>query len=158
MVQQGLALGLINEADVAAINEGELRSYHDGGGVPESEHRLLRAYEVLFRAMPMLPKRIRADVRILRALERLPNRMSHFTALFVDGLNGLRVGSNDHTAYGAHYLYWMARVMAERAGAGFPAATTPANIDEAPAAPTTHVARSLRLPLVAGQQAVPTAR
>lgn len=145
MVQQGLALGLINDDDVAAINEGELRSYHDGGSVPTEQHRILRAYEVLFRAMPLLPKRLRADPRLLGLLKRLPDRVSHLAGLFVDSLNGLRARSNDHTAYGAHYLYWMARIIAARAGVKVPPATRPADpsppMDSAMGEPDTFSAR-----------------
>ncbi len=130
MVQQGLALGLIDERDVAAINEGSLRSYKDGGGVPDAAEKQLRAYEVLFRAMPLLPRSLRGDVRVLRLLERLPNRMAHFTGLFVDAVAQFKAGSNDHTAFGAHYLYWMTRVMAERAGMTMPPATRAVPIDE----------------------------
>lgn len=154
MVQQGLALGLIDESDVAAINEGELRSYHDGGSVPTEHHRTLRAYDILFRAMPMLPRRVRGDARILELLERLPDRAAHLTGLVADGLNGLRAGSNDHIAYGAHYLYWMARVMASRAGVTLPPATRAVDIDPPMAAPrskdTATAPRTVRLPLAAG--------
>jgi radical SAM superfamily enzyme YgiQ (UPF0313 family) len=151
MVQQGLALGLIDETDVAAINEGELRSYHDGGNVPTEHHRTLRAYEVLFRAMPLLPRRVRGDARLLALLERLPDRASHLSGLFVDGLNGLRAGSNDHFAYGAHYLYWMARISAKRAGISPPPATRPADVDPPPPPPPSEetAVRNVRLPLAA---------
>ncbi len=128
MLADARRLGLVTDDDIAQINRGLFRTYHDGGHVPEAQLRSYHAHELLFRAMPLLPRSLRGRIDP-RWLEFLPNRASKMAEIGVDMVNALKNVSAEHIAYGLHYALHLGRFGKRKLGVGVGPATTPRGAD-----------------------------
>ena len=122
MVAEARARNQLDDEEVAAIERGELRSYHAGGNVPAADLAHYRGYELLFGLLPLLPAPLRALIPA-SPLAATPARVAAALRIAVDLTNATRTRSNEHFAYAAHYLYHLGRHLAGELGLRLPAPT-----------------------------------
>ena len=113
MVEQGRALGLIDDNDIAAINSGDMGLFHANSDSAESER--FRGYDLLFRMLPLLPRPLRAHVAP-SLVARLPRVVTGAIGFAADLINGALTLSQDHIAYARHYSYWLRRMALRSVG------------------------------------------
>lgn len=104
MVQQGLDLNLITPEDVDRINTGEFVSvFHTFSAMHQTQRLdLFSTYELIFRLMPLFPRRIRRTLTYER-FRRIPAPAAKLLGMSADILNGLVNRNPDHWSYLRHY-------------------------------------------------------
>jgi len=122
MAEQAHALGILDDSDLSAIERGHLHGYHSGGHASPAQLRDYLGYDLLFCMLPLVPRRLRARIPA-GPLGRLPKPLARGARLAVDVVNALRMRSNEHLAYGLHYLYHCGRESARKLGLKPPPAT-----------------------------------
>lgn len=115
MLRDGVAAGVLDESDVAAIERGMSRTFHHlhlGKGLPAEHVRTYRRYEVLFRALPLLPARIRERVRA-EHLPNLPERVASGLGFAFDLVNAAVRRDEETFIYARHYRHLLKRDLAD---------------------------------------------
>lgn len=116
ILDEALASGVLSQADVDDIHRGRTRTFHhqrEGRGVSRELLRAYRRYEVLFRALPLLPPWAR---RRLRA-EHLPpmsERVANGVGFALDLTNAVLRRDAETAIYARHYASLLGRQL--RAG------------------------------------------
>lgn len=126
MLAEARAAGTLAESDAELIEEGlSGNTYHVPADLrdPLQKRRFL-SYEALFRAMPLLPGRLRRKVRA-GSLDRLPAGLVEAGGRTADLVNAIKTINPDMIAYGRHYAYHLAKEGLLKIGAHVPSATTP---------------------------------
>jgi len=130
LVQQALAKGLITSEEVERLNDGiDFDFYRDSAKVTDPQKRKkYKAYEVLFKLMPILPRFMRQNLSV-SFLERLPISVCSFISFTADILIGLVMKNPDHFTYAKHYLYHIFRFCLGKVGIKISPSTIPLNSD-----------------------------
>jgi hypothetical protein len=118
MTRQAAADGTIGADELHAINRGLGGNQHQLSEWRETRREQLRdqlKYEVLFRAIPLLPTRWRDRVGI-RHIPDMPDWLYERTALAFDVANHLVKGDRDMVIYAKNYAHHLRRVLAEKTG------------------------------------------
>ncbi len=117
LLREALASGRLSTADHDAIRRGETRLFHSRTARSDDERQsFYRRYEVLFRLMPLLPRRAREAVRA----EHVPDLPAPLATAFGLGLELVNLAAHrDSEAenYARHYLHTMAWQARELVGA-----------------------------------------
>ena len=122
MLGQARRLGLVSDAEARCIDAGDLRPYHNDGSLAPGAAEAYRAYELLFRLLPLLPSPVRGRVPA-RWFRPLPGTAAYLAGFAADILNGVFQQSFDHYAYGFHYAQSLARRAIRAVGLTPPPAT-----------------------------------
>jgi len=113
MAAQAHELGILTDADLREIEGGHLHGYHSGGHASPDQLRAYLGYDLLFCVLPLVPARLRGRIEA-RTFGRLPLPLARGARFTIDMANALRTRSNEHLAYGLHYLYHIGRITADR--------------------------------------------
>jgi radical SAM superfamily enzyme YgiQ (UPF0313 family) len=133
LVQQGLTMGLITSEEVERLNDGmDFDFYRDSAKVTDPQKRKkYKAYEVLFKLIPILPGFIRRNIRP-EFFERLPLPVCSLISFMADAFIGLATRNPDHWIYAKHYLYHTTRFLLKKVGISMPPATKIRNFPTSP--------------------------
>jgi anaerobic magnesium-protoporphyrin IX monomethyl ester cyclase len=118
MTLQAAADGTISAEELDAINRGLGGNQHFLNGWRESRRRDFEEhlkYEVLFRALPLLPEPLRRRARA-RHVPDMPGRLYEAVAQGLDVLNHLVQLDRDMVIYARNYANHVRRVLLERIG------------------------------------------
>ena len=103
IVQQGIAMGALSPADVEEINRGKSDFFYREGNVADPERRrLLLAYELLFRLLPIVPH-TRVAALDARRIAALPSALVRTAGLLADVVGSIVRGNPELTNYLAQY-------------------------------------------------------
>jgi hypothetical protein len=111
MVKQGLEEGALTEADVRDIERGLSRTFHHlhlGRGDDAERVRTYRRYEVLFRALPLLPRGLRERVRASH-VPVVPERVATAIGFLSDLVNAAARRDEETFIYAKHYAHHLRR-------------------------------------------------
>lgn len=108
LLKEGLAEGLVSEADAERLNEGlDFYFYRNTENIKRPEMvKAYRAYEFLFKIMPLLPRSIRMKLKAKHVIN-LPAIVTKPIAFIADVLTGFVNHNPDFSAYARHYLFHM---------------------------------------------------
>ncbi len=106
--------GLITEDDVARIERGKTRLFHhlDNWSADDPKFQFYQRYDVLFRALPLLPGWLRKHVRA-EHVPRMHPRIANALGFAVDFTNAMLRNDSDTWIYGKHYAHHLARTFFE---------------------------------------------
>ena len=117
LMKEGLAEGIINEADAKRLNEGlDFYFYRNADNIKNEEMvRAYKSYEFLFKIMPLMPKAVRLRIKA-KHVQWIPAFIKGPTAFFADLVTGFANRNPDFEAYAKHYMYQMYRGMRRKIG------------------------------------------
>lgn len=116
LTRQAVANGTVSEEELYAINRGRGGNQHRLSAWREArrqENAKLRRYELLFRALPLIPKRFRNRVGV-RHMPRLPDSLYTAANIACDLTSAIMQRDTDSYLYARHYAYQMAHIAYER--------------------------------------------
>lgn len=117
------AQGLISDDELAEIHRGRTRLFHHlARGRDHDRVAFYQRYDLLFRALPMLPAALRARARAHHVPELSP-ALAGLVGAALDGVNTARHRDADLYAYVRHYAMHGARALRERVLGDAPAPT-----------------------------------
>ncbi|OGX38121.1 MAG: hypothetical protein A3G91_06375 [Omnitrophica WOR_2 bacterium RIFCSPLOWO2_12_FULL_50_9] len=125
MIGQAQGMGLITTQDIRQLNAGlEGDFYRNSGRIQDSHRRkIYKAYEVLFKLIPVLPGFMRRRLQA-KHIAWLPIPLCSWMGFMADLLAGLMKGNPDHLIYARHYLYHILRFLVKiKMGKGLPPAS-----------------------------------
>ncbi len=111
IIRDGVASGALTQADVDAIARGEARTFHHvhlGKDVSAERAALYRRYEVLFRALPLLPRRLRERARA-EHVPNLPAPLANAVGFAFDLVNAAVRRDEETFIYAKHYAHHLRR-------------------------------------------------
>lgn len=110
MVLQAQELGLITTEDIRKLNTGiECNFYHNSDRVRDPRtRRLYKAYNVLFKLIPVMPCFLRRRLRA-KHFVWLPSFLCSWMSFMTDAVSGLMRMNPEHMTYARHYLYHILR-------------------------------------------------
>ncbi len=110
MMNEAIANGRLSQELANKINEGEdFFFFRNTENVKDPELvNLYKAYEFIFRIMPLLPKRLKAAIKPGH-VKRIPGFVLAPVALFSDLLNGFITRNPEFETYAQHNLYQLRR-------------------------------------------------
>lgn len=121
ILQDALAEGLLTAADVDGIERGLSRTFHHlhlGQSLSDQTVRAYRRYEVLFRALPLLPRWMRERVRADHVPD-MPERVATALGFVFDLANATLRRDEETLIYARHYAYHLRReLVGALSGAG----------------------------------------
>ncbi|MCO5249547.1 MAG: B12-binding domain-containing radical SAM protein [Chitinophagales bacterium] len=117
MLQQGIDEGMVTLEEAERLNEGEdFYFYRTASNIKNPEDvRKYKAYELLFKLYPMLPKFIRTRFKVKHVMW-IPDPIKHFIGFFGDLINGLASFNPDFIAYAKYYLFHITYFFARKMG------------------------------------------
>ena len=117
LVEQGLSMGLITPGEVEKLNNGiDFDFYRESSSVSNPAiRRKYKAYEMLFKLIPILPGFIRRRLK-QNTFEWIPYRLCSLISFMVDAFVGLVKRNPDHWTYARHYFYHSVRFFLKRIG------------------------------------------
>jgi radical SAM superfamily enzyme YgiQ (UPF0313 family) len=126
MVEQVLAQGRIDAADVDRLEEGLDFDFFRKSNLGRDPERMreFKRYETLFKVLPVLPRRWRQRLRA-RHLARVPGPLLTLVGFGVDAAHGLFSRNPHHVSYALHYLHHLRRFALRRLGLRAGPATRP---------------------------------
>jgi anaerobic magnesium-protoporphyrin IX monomethyl ester cyclase len=116
LTRQAAANGTVGEEELYAINRGRGGNQHRLSKWREARRRenaKLRRYELLFRALPLIPKKLRNRVRVAH-VPRLPDHLYTAANIACDLTAAILQRDTDSYLYARHYAYQMAHIAFER--------------------------------------------
>lgn len=126
MVHQALEMGLINGQDMERLNEGSGFDFYRSSSCAHDPEkmRLYKAYEALFKLIPILPGFLRRRLHP-RLFKKIPPRVCSLISFVSDVFIGLLKRNPDHFVYAKHNLYHLYRFIARKLGFKVAPATIP---------------------------------
>ncbi len=108
LMKEGLADGIINEADAKRLNEGlDFYFYRNPENIKNREMmRAYKAYEFIFKIIPLLPKAVRMRIGLKHVLW-IPDFAKSGIAFVGDIIIGFLNKNPDFSAYARHNLFQM---------------------------------------------------
>jgi hypothetical protein len=102
--------GLISEDEVARIDRGKTRLFHhlDNWSADDPKFQFYQRYDVLFRALPLMPRWLRERARAEHVPEMHP-RIANAFGFVVDFANAMIRNDSDTWIYGKHYAHHLAK-------------------------------------------------
>jgi len=101
--------GHLTAADYDRINRGQTRLFHSGNSpIKDAEQAFFRRYELLFRLMPMLPRRVRHAIRP-EHLPPLGARSAQLAGVLLDAVNLVRQRDSEIWNYARYYAHQLGR-------------------------------------------------
>lgn len=106
LTKQALSEGILTTADVDAINRGQTRifrhSHQDSRGGGGGDDGFYQRYDLLFRAMPSLPRALRDRLRA-EHIPRMGERAASTVGFAFDLANALRCLDKETLTFAKHY-------------------------------------------------------
>jgi radical SAM superfamily enzyme YgiQ (UPF0313 family) len=125
MLNQALEAELINEEDVEKLKNGEnLSIFRDCGIKDFKKARRYKAYETVFKLIPLLPRPLRKKLKPA-FFERLPLALCSSINFITDLICGLTGRNPVHISYIKHYVYHLYRFFLNKLGIKARPATQP---------------------------------
>ncbi len=124
MLREAVASGIVSEADAEAFNDGYLPLMRNAVALVAGAERErdFRAYDLIFRLLPLLPARWRGRIGP-RVFRKLPPAVTQALAYAADMLAGLGLDRYEERAYLRHYLHHLAKFARRRLGFSLAPAT-----------------------------------
>ena len=125
LMKEGLAEGIITEADAQRLNEGQdFYFYRNAENIKNVEMaKTYKAYEFIFKIMPLLPKVMRMNIRP-KHVQWIPAIFKGSIAFVADLIIGFMYKNPDFDAYARHNLFQMYCIIRRKLGFSVPSAST----------------------------------
>jgi anaerobic magnesium-protoporphyrin IX monomethyl ester cyclase len=117
MMNEAVAKGRITEEQASKINEGEdFYFFRNTDNVKDNSlMELYKAYEVIFKIMPVLPARIRENL-LPAHIQKVPKFMLRPIATIGDVAAGFMLRNPEFAAYALHNLFHIVKFLLRRLG------------------------------------------
>ena len=125
LMKEGLADGIINEADAKRLNEGlDFYFYRNPENIKNLDMvRAYRGYEFIFKVLPLMPKWMRMRVQLNHVLW-IPDLAKGGIAFVGDIILGFKNKNPDFSAYARHNLFQMYCIVRRKLGLNVPGASS----------------------------------
>jgi radical SAM superfamily enzyme YgiQ (UPF0313 family) len=105
MFKEALSNGTLSKDEADRLDEGiDFYFYRNDSNLDHEKAQLYKAYNFIFKILPLLPISIRRRLTI-NTVAWIPNFIAQPIAVVADLLTGLRYGNPDFVAYLRHYVF-----------------------------------------------------
>jgi len=117
MMAEAITKGRITEEQAQKINEGEdFFFFRNTENIKDEKlMNLYKAYEVIFRIMPVLPKYLRTHL-LPQHVQKIPSFLIRPLSMFSDLATGLLMRNPEFTSYARHNLFHLKKFMLRKLG------------------------------------------
>jgi radical SAM superfamily enzyme YgiQ (UPF0313 family) len=131
LMNEALTKGRITEQQAVKINEGEdFYFFRNTENIKDDQlMELYKAYEVIFRIMPVLPKKIKQNLRTYH-IQKLPQFLIRPLSMLSDLITGFMMRNPEFKTYAYHNLYHLKKFFLRKIGIpSTPASRVYENVD-----------------------------
>jgi anaerobic magnesium-protoporphyrin IX monomethyl ester cyclase len=112
LTRSAVATGDLSEADYLDVCRGRSGRFHSRSVAHASDAHMYRRYELLFRALPVLPRAARSRVRA-HHVPAMPQVVSNLIGLALEGINVVKTWDTESFNYARSYRHHLRRQLPE---------------------------------------------